>query len=137
MKNFVCLLSALLIFTACSSTPNDWSGMSQNEISNWQALNLGPVSAQVLKQSGLSPEATQKWLDAGIKKIDQILRWQEYGFSAQQASQWKQSQFSAETAATWMAENFSAQDAKQWLAAGFELNDAIKNRSKGLEPINK
>lgn len=136
MKLLFCLVSAIVILTACSSTPTDWRGMGQNEIANWQALDVGSASAQRLKQSGLSPEATQKWLDAGISQVDQILECQEYGFSAQQASHWIKSKFSADNAATWTAESFSAEDAEQWLSGGFDLDAAIKNRSKGLEPID-
>ena len=136
MKLLFCLVSAIAILTACSSTPTDWRGMGQSEIANWQALDVGSASAQILKQSGLSPKSTKKWFDADISQVAQILEWQEYGFSAQQASRWIKAKFSADKAATWMAKSFSAEDAKQWLAAGFDLDAAIKNRSKGLEPID-
>jgi hypothetical protein len=110
MLSRLALVAAIGLLSACSSAPNDWSGMSSEEIAAWKAADF-------------APEVAQKWYRAG--------------FPAEFAARWQARGFELDKALAWNEEKFGPEEAHEWIAAGFDLDDAVENRNKGLAPIPK
>ena len=110
MLSRLALVLVISLLSACSSAPNDWSGMSTEEISAWKAADFAPAVAQ---------------------------KWHSAGFTADLASRWQTMGFELDTARTWSEDKFKPEEAHEWISAGFDLDDAIGDRSKGLAPIPK
>lgn len=106
--NHLILTLTLALLAACSSIPDDWKGMSTDEISQWQ-------------QIGFKAEAAQRWKKAGFDPIA--------------ADSWNRADFNLKDAVEWYQEKFDAREAQSWVKGGFDLDDAIENRAKGLSPI--
>ncbi len=110
MLSRLALVAAIGLLSACSSAPNDWSGMSSDEIAAWKAADFTPAVAQ---------------------------QWYRAGFPAEFAARWQARGFELDTAILWSEEKFKPDEAHEWIAAGFDLAEAVENRNKGLAPIPK
>ena len=129
-------LLALLVtlLAACSSTPT-WEGMSQTDISAWKGLGLDAGAAQELAEEGIGPQEAKGWMDNGITAVDDILDWKKEGFTVANSEGWVANGFDLDAATEWNEEKFTADEAKTWIDGGFDLDDAVKNRTKGLAPV--
>lgn len=102
------LATSLLLLSACSSVPSDWSGMSTDEISQWQQVGFNAKTAQSWRHEGFDPAAAHSWTQANFE-LDDALEWHQ--------------------------QKFQATEAQAWIKGGFDLDEAIENRAKGLTPI--
>jgi hypothetical protein len=104
------LATSFVLLSACSSVPSDWSGMSTDEISQWQQVGFNAKTAQSWRSEGFDPAAAHSWTQANFE-LDDALEWHQ--------------------------QKFQAAEAQAWIKGGFDLDDAVEHRAKGLTPIGQ
>ena len=75
MLSRLALVAAIGLLSACSSAPNDWSGMSSEEIAAWKAADFAPRSCtKMVSHAGFPAEFAARWQARGFE-LETALAW--------------------------------------------------------------
>ena len=133
--SFALLLFLSVGLTGCLTT-SEWRGMNPSEIAAWQELGFDGSETADLQRSGLQVRAARIWIEKGFTTTEAILQWYQKGFPPDEAAAWSARGISVKEADKWSRNRFTPDQAAAWIQGGFTLKQAIRNRAKGLRPVD-
>jgi hypothetical protein len=119
-----------LLLAACAFTP-----ITQDELYQWGAINVGITNAEKFRSAGLTPEVVDEWQEEGLFNAAVIIDWTKSGYTPVTGGPWVRQGFDLKSAKAWGRNKFTVSEARAWRDAGFSVRRAVKNRKKGLSPV--